>query len=86
MFNEWRYAFAPSDSDVTDRQTDRQTFLSSSSSSSSLGLSSVPYSAPVTDNGAKGEVRRPMATRAFQFAIRIDSIRFVMRIDSNRFV
>jgi len=25
-------------------------------------------------------------TRAFQFAIRIDSIRFVMRIDSNRFV
>ena len=25
-------------------------------------------------------------TRAFQFAIRIDSIRFVMRIDSNRFI
>jgi len=85
MFNEWGYAFAPSDSDVTDRQTDRR-FLSSSSSSSSLGLSSVLYSAPVTDNGAKSEVRRPMATRAFQFAIRIDSIRFVMRIDSNRFV
>ena len=33
---------------------------------------------------------RPLETgtiaRAFQFAIRIDSIRFVMRIDSNRFV
>ena len=27
-----------------------------------------------------------LLTRAFQFAIRIDSIRFVMRIDSNRFV
>ena len=27
-----------------------------------------------------------LAGRAFQFAIRIDSIRFVMRIDSNRFV
>ena len=26
------------------------------------------------------------SSRAFQFAIRIDSIRFVMRIDSNRFV
>ena len=27
-----------------------------------------------------------LKTRAFQFAIRIDSIRFVMRIDSNGFV
>ena len=28
----------------------------------------------------------PLSTRAFQFTIRIDSIRFAMRIDSNRFV
>jgi len=33
-----------------------------------------------------GELLARLAARAFQFAIRIDSIRFVMRIDSNRFV
>jgi len=32
------------------------------------------------------DVKEDPLTRAFQFAIRIDSIRFVMRIDSNRFV
>jgi len=32
------------------------------------------------------DVKDDPFTRAFQFAIRIDSIRFVMRIDSNLFV
>jgi len=32
------------------------------------------------------QVAELLTVRAFQFAIRIDSIRFVMLIDSNRFV
>ena len=51
------------------------------------GISQLKYNIIHFHYGkVKGSTLSMPCSRAFQFAIRIDSIRFVMRIDSNRFV